>query len=62
MAHHGAHHTITVRIPVPGWTVTGMKRRLRRFEGKVARHWPFAAYTLLTLATAGYVIAQLVTI
>jgi len=62
MAHHGAHHTRTITIPLPRWTVRGLSRRLRRFEQKCARHWAFAAYAALTLATAGYVIEQLATI
>lgn len=60
--HHGAHHTRSITIPLPGWTVRGMRRRLRRFEQKCARHWAFAAYAALSLAVAGYVIATLVTI
>lgn len=34
-------------------------RRLRYIEAMCERHWPFAAYTLLTLAAIGYVVAQI---
>lgn len=65
MAHHHAHaRTITLtlpRIPVRSLIRSG-RRRARRFEQQCARHWPFAAYTVLTLATAGYVIWELTTI
>lgn len=41
------------------------KRRMRllraiwRLEQTAERHWPFAAYALLTAATAAYIIGQL---
>jgi hypothetical protein len=64
VAHHGAHHTrtFTVTVPLPAWTLQGARRRLRRAEERAAYHWAFVSYALLTLATAGYVIAQLVTV
>lgn len=65
MAHH-SHHPRQITLTVPRIDTGALIRRahwkLRQFEGMVARHWPFAAYTALTLAVAGYVIATLVTI
>lgn len=62
MANHGAHHTRTITVTIPRITVKPVIRWARRFEQKCARHWAFAAYAALSLATAGYVIEQLVTI
>lgn len=62
MAHHSAHpRTITVTfrgLPVRRM-IRGLRSGLRAFEGMAARHWPFAAYGALTIATAAYVIVQI---
>lgn len=60
MAGHRNHpHPVT---PAPGRGRRLMRaaaRRLRRAEGAVERHWPFAAYALATLATTAYIVHQL---
>lgn len=56
MALHLHHHhpvTAATRRAAQGL------RLARHIERRAERHWPFVAYTALTLATAGYVIAQL---
>lgn len=62
MAHIRSHldaHT------APRWAAGGLRRarRAARFlaalEATAERHWPMAAYTVLSVATAGYVVAQL---
>lgn len=65
MAHHHAT-TRTITLTLPRIPVRRMIRftlaKGRSVEKAAERHWPFAAYGVLTLATAGYVIAQLVTV
>lgn len=46
------------RHHLPKWAVKSLNFT-RVIEGMVERHWPFAAYALLSLATAGYVLGQL---
>jgi hypothetical protein len=55
--HHHARPHSTARRAHP--RLSKWLRRARRAEGIVERHWPFAAYSLATLATAGYVLSQL---
>lgn len=58
MARIGIHpHPHTA----PRWASKSL-RAARTIEGMCERHWPFAAYTLLTLGSAAYVLAQLVRI
>lgn len=56
MAH--MHNHARTRTAAPSWRARSVNKA-RRFEGMVERHWPFAAYALATLATAGYVLGQL---
>lgn len=62
--HH--RHTRTVTVTVPTLDVRRALSRCRSvarsFERTCARHWPMAAYGALTIATAAYVVVQLVTI
>ena len=62
MAHHHAHsRTITLTVPSVPWRrlIRALGTGARNLERTAERHWPFAAYGVLTIATAGYVIAQL---
>lgn len=45
----------------PRWAAKSMTAA-RSMERTCERHWPFAAYVLLTLATAGYVVGQIATL
>lgn len=49
MAHH--HH-------LPKWAVRTLNIT-RTVEEMVERHWPFAAYALLSLAITAYIVGQL---
>ncbi len=57
MANTGNHTRPTPSRWRRGMSAT--RRAARYAEGMVERHWPFAAYSLATLATAGYVVGQL---
>lgn len=50
MANH--HHHL------PKWAVNTLKFT-RAWERTAERHWPMAAYAVLSLAAAGYVVQQL---
>lgn len=62
MARIGIHHDA---VTTPSWASKGL-RRARRFarilaalEATAERHWPFAAYAILSILTAAYIAAQL---
>lgn len=62
MAHHHAH-TRTITLTVPRIRLPRLIRKFleagRNLEQVAERHWPMAAYGVLTLASAAYIVFQL---
>ena len=63
MANHHAHAPRTVTLTVPRIRLPRLIRKLitaaRTLEGVAERHWPMAAYGVLTIASAAYIVFQL---
>jgi hypothetical protein len=63
MAHHHAHTPRTVTLTLPRVRLPRWFRKLitagRTLEQVAERHWPMAAYGVLTLASAAYIVFQL---